>query len=81
MNITMNSAMSVTLPTSGDPAAASSPAAVDGLPLDPALAGAQAAANPLAFLQFLQLDGEWLPTSTTVRFAERPPMREVLGRV
>jgi len=56
MNISMNSAMSVTLPTSGEPAAASSPAPVDGLPLAPALAGVQAAANPLAFLQFLQLD-------------------------
>jgi glucosyl-3-phosphoglycerate synthase len=34
-----------------------------------------------ALIQFLQVDGEWLPTSTRVRFAERPPMREVLGRV
>lgn len=55
MNITMNSAMSVTLPASNDPAANSATPA-DGLPLDPAQAGAQAAANPLAFLQFLQLD-------------------------
>ena len=29
--------------------------------------------------QFLQVDGEWLPTSTTVDVALRPPMREVLA--
>jgi glucosyl-3-phosphoglycerate synthase len=34
-----------------------------------------------ALTQFLQIDGEWLPTSTTVGVTERPPMREVSGRV
>jgi glucosyl-3-phosphoglycerate synthase len=29
--------------------------------------------------QFLQIGGEWLPTSTAVELAERPPMREVLA--
>jgi glucosyl-3-phosphoglycerate synthase len=29
--------------------------------------------------QFLQVGGEWLPTSTDVEVTERPPMREVLG--
>jgi glucosyl-3-phosphoglycerate synthase len=33
-----------------------------------------------ALTQFLQIDGEWLPSSTTVEVAERPPMREVLVR-
>jgi glucosyl-3-phosphoglycerate synthase len=33
-----------------------------------------------ALVQFLQVDGEWLPTSTPVATAERPPMREVLVR-
>ncbi|HZG90843.1 MAG TPA: glucosyl-3-phosphoglycerate synthase [Pseudonocardia sp.] len=31
-------------------------------------------------VQFLQVDGEWLPNSTSVATAERPPMREVLVR-
>ncbi len=31
-------------------------------------------------VQFLQVDGEWLPNSTAVAAAERPPMREVLVR-
>lgn len=31
--------------------------------------------------QFVQVGGEWLPTSTAVRVGERPPMRDVLGRV
>jgi glucosyl-3-phosphoglycerate synthase len=30
--------------------------------------------------QFLQVDGEWLPSYTKVAVAERPPMREVLVR-
>lgn len=30
--------------------------------------------------QFVQIGGEWLPTSTAVRTGERPPMREVLAR-
>ena len=29
--------------------------------------------------QFLQVGGEWLPTSTEVEVTERPPMRELLG--
>jgi glucosyl-3-phosphoglycerate synthase len=29
--------------------------------------------------QFLQVGGEWLPTSTDIEVTERPPMREVLG--
>ena len=29
--------------------------------------------------QFLQVGGEWLPTSTAVESTERPPMRELLG--
>jgi glucosyl-3-phosphoglycerate synthase len=29
--------------------------------------------------QFLQIGGEWLPTSTVVEEAERPPMRDLLG--
>jgi glucosyl-3-phosphoglycerate synthase len=31
-------------------------------------------------VQFLQVDGEWLPNSTPVVVADRPPMREVLVR-
>ncbi|MGQ0574950.1 MAG: glucosyl-3-phosphoglycerate synthase [Pseudonocardia sp.] len=30
--------------------------------------------------QFLQVGGEWLPTSTAVLVGERPPMRDVRGR-
>jgi len=30
--------------------------------------------------QFVQVDGEWLPSSTAVEVAPRPPMREVLVR-
>jgi glucosyl-3-phosphoglycerate synthase len=33
-----------------------------------------------ALTQFLQVDGEWLPTSTSVSMSERPPMCEVLVR-
>ncbi|MHA6629314.1 glucosyl-3-phosphoglycerate synthase [Pseudonocardia sichuanensis] len=33
-----------------------------------------------ALTQFVQLDGEWLPSTTTVGTADRPPMREVLVR-
>ena len=33
-----------------------------------------------ALTQFLQVDGEWLPTSTLVSMSERPPMCEVLVR-
>ncbi|MCO1657555.1 glucosyl-3-phosphoglycerate synthase [Pseudonocardia sp. S2-4] len=33
-----------------------------------------------ALVQFLQVDGEWLATSTPVAVADRPPMREVLVR-
>ena len=33
-----------------------------------------------ALTQFLQVDGEWLPTSTSVDMSERPPMCEVLVR-
>jgi len=33
-----------------------------------------------ALVQFLQVDGEWLPNSTPVQVADRPPMREVLVR-
>nr|WP_214404541.1 glucosyl-3-phosphoglycerate synthase [Pseudonocardia lacus] len=33
-----------------------------------------------ALVQFLQVDGEWLPTSTPVAVADRPPMRDVLVR-
>jgi glucosyl-3-phosphoglycerate synthase len=29
--------------------------------------------------QFLQIGGEWLPSSTEVEATERPPMRELLG--
>jgi glucosyl-3-phosphoglycerate synthase len=29
--------------------------------------------------QFVQIGGEWVPTSTEVEAAERPPMRELLG--
>ena len=29
--------------------------------------------------QFVQIGGEWLPTSTEVEASERPPMRELLG--
>jgi glucosyl-3-phosphoglycerate synthase len=29
--------------------------------------------------QFLQVGGEWLPSSTQVEATERPPMRELLG--
>jgi glucosyl-3-phosphoglycerate synthase len=29
--------------------------------------------------QFLQVGGEWLPSSTAVEATERPPMRELLG--
>ena len=29
--------------------------------------------------QFLQVGGEWLPTSTEVNATERPPIRELLG--
>jgi glucosyl-3-phosphoglycerate synthase len=32
-----------------------------------------------ALTQFVQVGGEWLPSSTPVRTAERPPMRELLG--
>jgi glucosyl-3-phosphoglycerate synthase len=31
--------------------------------------------------QFVQIDGEWLPTTSAVTVADRPPMREVKGRV
>jgi len=34
-----------------------------------------------ALVQFHQVGGEWLPTSTAVGRGERPPMREVLSRV
>ncbi|MGE3287997.1 MAG: glucosyl-3-phosphoglycerate synthase [Pseudonocardia sp.] len=30
--------------------------------------------------QFVQVGGEWLPTSTATRMGERPPMRDVLAR-
>jgi glucosyl-3-phosphoglycerate synthase len=33
-----------------------------------------------ALTQFMQIEGEWLPSSTAVQVAERPPMREVLVR-
>ena len=33
-----------------------------------------------ALTQFLQVDGEWLPSSTRVSVSERPPMRDVLVR-
>jgi glucosyl-3-phosphoglycerate synthase len=33
-----------------------------------------------ALTQFLQVDGEWLPSSTAIGGTERPPMREVLVR-
>jgi glucosyl-3-phosphoglycerate synthase len=33
-----------------------------------------------ALTQFVQIDGEWLPSSTPVGVTERPPMREVLVR-
>jgi glucosyl-3-phosphoglycerate synthase len=33
-----------------------------------------------ALVQFVQVDGEWLPSSTAVAMTERPPMREVLVR-
>jgi glucosyl-3-phosphoglycerate synthase len=33
-----------------------------------------------ALVQFLQVDGEWLPNSTPVAVADRPPMRDVLVR-
>ena len=39
--------------------------------------GAIDSAAPLT--QFLQIGGEWLPTSTDVDATERPPMRELLG--
>lgn len=56
MNITMNSA---SLPVSADTTkgAVSGAAPADGLPLDPAAAGAQPSAQaPLAFLQFMQME-------------------------
>jgi glucosyl-3-phosphoglycerate synthase len=31
-------------------------------------------------VQFVQVDGEWLPDTTPVSVADRPPMREVLVR-
>lgn len=31
------------------------------------------------FTQFVQVDGEWLPETTNVLIADRPPMREVLA--
>ena len=40
--------------------------------------GVPDAGGPL--VQFLQVDGEWLPTSTPVDTDERPPMRQVLVR-
>jgi glucosyl-3-phosphoglycerate synthase len=40
--------------------------------------GVSDAGGPL--VQFLQVDGEWLPNSTAVAVADRPPMREVLVR-
>jgi glucosyl-3-phosphoglycerate synthase len=40
--------------------------------------GVPDAGRPL--VQFLQVDGEWLPNSTPVQVADRPPMREVLVR-
>ena len=39
--------------------------------------GATDSAAPLT--QFLQVGGEWLPTSTEVEATERPPIRELLG--
>jgi glucosyl-3-phosphoglycerate synthase len=33
-----------------------------------------------ALTQFLQVDGEWLPSSTPISVSERPPMRDVLVR-
>jgi glucosyl-3-phosphoglycerate synthase len=33
-----------------------------------------------ALTQFTQVDGEWLPSTTTVGVTDRPPMREVLVR-
>jgi glucosyl-3-phosphoglycerate synthase len=33
-----------------------------------------------ALTQFVQVEGEWLPSATTFGFVERPPMREVLVR-
>jgi glucosyl-3-phosphoglycerate synthase len=33
-----------------------------------------------ALTQFLQVDGEWVPSSTRVSVSERPPMRDVLVR-
>jgi glucosyl-3-phosphoglycerate synthase len=40
--------------------------------------GVPDAGRPL--VQFLQVDGEWLPNSTPVQVVDRPPMREVLVR-
>jgi glucosyl-3-phosphoglycerate synthase len=40
--------------------------------------GVHDAGGPL--VQFLQVDGEWLPNPTPVAVADRPPMREVLVR-
>jgi glucosyl-3-phosphoglycerate synthase len=40
--------------------------------------GVPDAGGPL--VQFLQVDGEWLPTSTPIVVADRPPMRDVLVR-
>jgi glucosyl-3-phosphoglycerate synthase len=33
-----------------------------------------------ALTQFVQIDGEWVPSATTIGATERPPMREVLVR-
>lgn len=38
------------------------------------------AADGAGFTQFVQLDEEWVPESTSVLIADRPPMREVLAR-
>ena len=34
-----------------------------------------------ALTQFVQFQGEWLPSATEVGVVDRPPMREVSGRV
>ena len=44
-----------------------------------ALPRCETADSAAPLTQFVQVGGEWLPTSTEVHATERPPMRELLG--
>ncbi|HEX3780476.1 MAG TPA: glucosyl-3-phosphoglycerate synthase [Pseudonocardiaceae bacterium] len=50
-----------------------------GLPADEVGEVGEVGDPAAAFVQFVQVDGEWLPDATDVLISDRPPMREVLA--